>query len=257
MIEHLVTKIINKKNIRSLQSNICNEVKRAMQIQQHFPNDIILPSNYGKAMPERVMELLFVNMSYSPNIQVLDVGHANAMKCHLNILQSLPKPKYITGIDIAKPAYNVHRYYERSIIGSITNTDFSENSFDLIWCISALEHFGMDNSAYTNDFSIQKGMDIFAAEEMLRIVKTGGGVLITVPYGKYENHTSHINYDKHNWQRVLEAVRPKANIREWYFKHTYGQGWIDVNSEELQFTSYYEQANLGAGGLAVVYITKK
>jgi len=44
---------------------------------------------------------------------------------------------------------------------------------------------------------------------MLRLLKKSGTLLITVPYGKYEEHGWLRNYDKHRWQELLGAARPR------------------------------------------------
>jgi SAM-dependent methyltransferase len=242
-----------------LQKNIFKEFRRATsQDCSNFPADISLPSDYGKAMPERVVEILFAKLSYRIGSNVLDVAHANAMDCHLKMLKILPQPNNITGIDIAKPYYDWSLYYKESVKDDITNTSFEDEVFDLIWCISSMEHFGMDNSSYTKDYkNVNSNMDKIAMEEMLRLLKKGGSLLVTVPYGKYEDHGWLRNYDEETWQEVLNTARKKAKVQEWYFKHTFHKGWFFVKSEELKYTGYYDQANFGTGGLAVAYITKK
>ena len=144
----------------------------------------------------------------------------------------------------------------KSILGDITNISLPDNSFDLIWCISTFEHFRMDNSGYTDNFSKNNGMDIQAIKEMVRLLAIGGSVLITVPYGKWEDHGWFRNYDKEHLQSLLNVIRQKTTIREWYFKHTFGSGWSMVKPDELRYVGYYDQNNSGSGGLAAIYITK-
>ena len=240
-----------------LQHDISREVKRGAALcQTDFPTNLILPEKYGKGLPERVVELLLVQLLYQPKCQILDVGHANAMQCHLELIKALPARKNITGIDIAQPAFDASKYYKDSICGDITNTNLEDNRFWRIWCISALEHFGMDNSAYTNEFSIDDSFPARALREMLRIMRSGGQILITVPFGKYENHGWLINYDNEHWQNLLNIARHNCTIYEFYFKHTFGDGWIAAPAKELRYVGYYDQANKGAGALAAVIIVK-
>ena len=126
---------------------IDREIRRARSIpQQNFPASINLPRHYGKGMTERVVEILIARLTCQPGKRILDVGHANAMNAHLRMLKSLPGPLDITGIDIVPANDTVRSIYTHTVIGNIMKTDFHKESFDLIWCISALEHFGMDNS---------------------------------------------------------------------------------------------------------------
>jgi len=260
MAKSLLKKIINTiERVRKgdIQDNIYKEFERAFRIEQaYFPDKIILPIKCGKALPERVIELLFARLSYRPGSRVLDVAHANSMACHLKMLESLPGPRHLTGIDIAEPVYDTSPLYEKSLIGDVTETSFPENSFDLIWCISALEHFGMDNSGYTDNFSIDNNVDVIALKEMLRILTIGGNLLITVPFGKFENHGWFKNYSSVQWQNLLGSARDVATIKEDYFKHTEKNGWSVVHADQLESVGYFDQKNSGAAGLAAAFITK-
>ncbi len=100
-------------------------------------------------------------------------------------------------------------------------------------------------------------MDLLAVREMLRILVPGGRLLISVPYGRFEDLGTQKNYDKEHWQSLLTLGKTTAEVREWYFRHTFGQGWHEVPSEELRYVGYYDQANAGAGGLAVTMMTKR
>ena len=233
------------------------EVKRAMSTPQlQFPSSVTLPKAYGVHMSERVVEILLARLTYKPGKRILDVGHANAINAHLRMLDSLTKPLDITGIDITPAADAVLSHYTHSVVGNIMKSDFPADTFDLIWCISALEHFGMDNSVYTDQFVLDTEMDIKALGEMVRILRPGGTVYVSVPFGKLEDHQWHRNYGKERWQKLLDVARPSARIDELYFKYSDGAGWSTVNAEELAHVGYFDQKNRGASGLAVALIHK-
>jgi SAM-dependent methyltransferase len=240
-----------------MQQRIAEEFDRARALEQpEFPACLQLPPLYAKGLPERAVELLIAWHSYRPGLRVLDVGHAYAMLCHLHMIRALPQPRRLTGVDIANPQYDSRPYYQASLIGDITRSTIPGESFDLIWCISALEHFGMDNSLYTSQFDQTSGQDARALGEMVRILAPGGTLVVTVPYGRYEDHRTMKNYDAQRWQALLETVRSKARVREMYFRHTFGAGWAQAESPELRYVGYYDQANAGAGAIAIAYITK-
>jgi SAM-dependent methyltransferase len=260
-----IVKLIINKLIKSLkgqqeadlQELIFWELEKAiLNGGSKFYDKIILPKNYGKGLPERVVEIYLARLAYKPGDKVLDVAHANAMICHRKMIASLPEPRIITGIDIALPSYETKLLYENSYIGDITKTTFADNSYDLIWCISALEHFGMDNSGYTENFNREGDADMLAVKEMLRILKIGGNLLITVPYGKFEDHGWFKNYDEAHWRTLINLPTGKAVVKELYFGHTYGDGWSAVAPGELTNVGYFNQANSGSGALAATYITK-
>jgi len=241
----------------SLQRKIYRAYRRGAAASRNRPVDYPrLPRRFGRHLPERVVELLLARLSYAPGNRVLDVGHANIMQCHRRLLLSLPGPRHLTGIDIADPGYDTRPLYERSIKADITNTGLPEGSFDLIWCISTLEHVGMDNSGYTATFATGTHMAAQALREMVRLAAPGGHVLITVPYGKFEDHGWLMNIDRERWQALLAVVRPYAAVHESYFSHSPKTGWSRAEPDALGTVGYYDQQNAGAAAIAVAYMTK-
>ena len=236
---------------------IDREIRRANStLQAQFPRSVSLPKNYGKQMSERVVEILIARLTCQPGKRILDIGHSNSTNAHLRMLKSLPGPIDITGIDIVPANNTVRSIYAHTVVGSIMKTDFHEGAFDLIWCISALEHFGMDNSIYTDEFTLDKEMDMKALEEMMRILQIGGTIYISVPFGKFEDHGWHRNYDKTRWEKLLAVVRSVAHIDELFFKYSDERGWGVASSDELSNTGYLDHQNSGASGLAVALIHK-
>lgn len=244
----------SKKN---LQEKIFKEFSAAFYLNHRFPDIINLPRPYGRGLPERVVEILFAKLSYREGAKVLDVGHANSMNAHLKMIQTLPRTRRIIGIDVAKPTFDYRFFYQESIQGDVSTPPFSEFSFNLIWCISTLEHLGMDNSAYIPDSKREKDLDIKVIETLFHLLTEEGELLISVPFGRYENLGTQKNYDYEHWRRLLQTISNDSMIREWFFRHTFKDGWAEVAYEELKYVGYYDQANAGAGGLAVALISKK
>lgn len=251
------TRILQPDSKVTLQRRIAAEFDRALLLPQpDFPSRLRLPPDYGKGLPERAVELLVARLSYRSGLSVLDVGHAYATRAHLHMLRSLPEPRCLTGIDIAAPSYDTKPYYQRSISADVTASGLPDDTFDLIWCISSLEHFGMDNSAYTEQFERTQEHDARAMREMVRMLVPGGTLVVTVPYGRYEDLGTQRNYDAERWQALLSTIRPKTRVAEMYFRHTYGSGWGQADPQELRYVGYYDQANAGAGAIAVAHISK-
>ena len=251
-----VASLVRRKLGRDLQREIAMECQRAFRNGRHdFPARVDLPSPYGRHLPERVVELLLARLLYKPGMKVLDVGHANSMQCHKTMLKSLPAPRDLTGIDIAKPEYDTSEYYSRSVRASIDATPFGDGEFDLIWCISSLEHIGMDNSHYVQ--GAREATPETALSEMVRLLRPGGSLLITVPYGRYEDHGWFRNFDEEHLQRLLDPVRPRMMIHELYYEYTPASGWRAAGVDRLRTVGYRDQDNAGAAGLAAILITNR
>ncbi len=236
---------------------IDREIRRALPLSRRgFPESVTLPAPYGKGMTERVVEILIARLTHAPGKRILDVGHANAMEAHLRMVRSLPRPLDITGIDITPAGDAVRSLYTCSVVQDVTKTDFPDGAFDLIWCISAIEHFGMDNSLYTSRYALDGEMDMRAIKEMMRILRVGGTLYISVPFGRYEDHGWLRNYDMERWQKLLALARPHARVDEFYFQYSDREGWRLADPGDLSEVGYHDHKNLGASGLAVVLLRK-
>ena len=240
---------------RDLQQRITREYRRALRHGGHdFPRRVSLPAPCGRGLPERVVELLAARLSYRPGLRVLDVGHAYIMECHRDLLRELPAPRDLTGIDIAEPIFDAGALYTASVKGSVTDMEFPDASFDLVWCISALEHFGMDNSGYTGEFVVDERMADRALREMMRVLRPGGSLLLTLPFGRYENHGWFRNFDAAHLAALLAPVRAGATVHELYFRHTRRDGWSVADPAALREVGYGDERNAGAAACVVATI---
>ncbi len=255
LLERLAS-FVRRKLGRDLQNEIVLECRRAFREGWRDVSVCAdLPAPYGRHLPERVVELLLARLMYQPGMRVLDVGHANGMECHRAMLSSLPWPRDLTGIDIAEPAYDTSTYYTSSIRASIDATPFADGAFDLIWCISSLEHVGMDNSAYVEGRAARRATPEAALSEMVRVLRPGGSLLITVPYGRFEDHGWFLNFDESRLQSLLDTVRPRIEVTELYYEHTAASGWSAADKRELRSVGYGDQDNAGAAALAALLLT--
>jgi SAM-dependent methyltransferase len=241
-----------------LQAKIYREARRSFPLQQPgFPRVVNLPPSFGSGLPERVVELLLVRLTYAPGRSVLDVGHSNIMECHQRLLLSLPEPRRLTGLDIAEPVYDTTRFYERSVAGDITTPPFPPGTFDTIWCISTLEHVGMDNSGYTQNYRLDDGADRRAVLALVGLLAPGGTLLITVPFGCAEHHGWFRNYDRERWDAVTAGLENRGETVKLFFRHDGARGWIATDPAALSATGYFSQSNAGAAGLAALLFVNR
>ena len=91
-----------------------------------------------------------------------------------------------------------------------------------------------------------------AVSEMLRITRPGGTLIVTVPYGRFEDHGWFVNYDAANIERLFRNVRRRD---EEYFRFT-PTGWLQCRAEEVAEIGYGEGGAPAAAGLACFEIEK-
>lgn len=87
----------------------------------------------------------------------------------------------VSGIDIRDGWGYTHPNF-RFIRGDIRDNTFKDNEFDMVSCISAIEHMG--TTSYYGDTLIEQNADYHVLSEIKRILKPDGILLITVPYRK-------------------------------------------------------------------------
>jgi SAM-dependent methyltransferase len=160
-------------------------------------------------------------------------------------------------VDIADPIFDPARYYTASHRASVTDLPFADATFDLVWCISALEHFGMDNSGYTREFTVDERMAARAMDEMLRVLRPGSALLLTLPYGRYENHGWFRNFDAAHLEALIAPVRDRAADQPLYFRHARPGGWAAADPAALSEVAYGQEHNAGAAGCVIVTLTRR
>lgn len=108
--------------------------------------------------------------------------------------------------------------------GDIRSLPFLDNFFDCITSLSTLEHVGMDNSIYTPDGRYQE-KEVFDFEkaviELKRVLKPGGRIFITVPFGQYQNFGRFQQFDSKLIKRIIEVFNPQKQSLIFY---KYSQG---------------------------------
>src|SRR5205085_247297 len=77
-----------------------------------------------------------------------------------------------------------------AVQADLRRAPFREGAFDVVLCISTLEHVGRDNRRYGLGAAevVPRTAMLQAARELGRLVAPGGYLLLTVPFGKAADH---------------------------------------------------------------------
>jgi ubiquinone/menaquinone biosynthesis C-methylase UbiE len=149
-------------------------------------------------------------------------------------------------------------FWQRGIsylYGDLRNTPLRDNYYDTIVCASVLEHIGFDNSAYTADARYRESNPdeyLKVVKELRRVLKPGGHLLLTVPFGKYERQSWYQQFDRDLLSCAIDAFGPVSAVHEDYFLNT-TLGWLRSTAEECRDAEYGD-ANRGAGAVACVQL---
>lgn len=196
-----------------------------------------LPQGYGVGLDERCIEWPWAMAHLGDATRILDAGSALN---HPHIL-SLPIWRG-RKLDIFTLAPETACEWQRGIsylYGDLRQLPYRSEEFDCVISISTLEHVGMDNSA----FSGQEKHKEHATEDILlvlaewrRILKPGGCLLLTVPYGRYEDHGIFQQFDAHLLDRCARHFAP-AKRKDIFFLYS-EKGWQAVEQTDCTQAVY-------------------
>lgn len=171
---------------------------------------------------ERVIEYSWVykNIADLENGRVLDVGAKEGLPITDMLLEN-DNIVYAFDINASGSIRRGNLIIER---GDIRSTSYEENYFDAVIAVSTLEHIGVAGR-YGISGEDELG-DFKAMREIFRILKPGGKVLVTVPYGIGKSLPLNRLY---NAERINGIFNNFKIIKSTYFrfKQTYKM-WFEV-----------------------------
>lgn len=199
-----------------------------------------LPEDYGTRLDERVVEYPWVLSHIDTRSDcLLDAGST----LNYPYLLDLPvlNSKQIVIMTLA-PEHTEKRENVSYIYGDLRDIVVREHYFDWIVCISTLEHVGMDNTKlYTRDFHYKENTLTDYQKVLLefkRILRPGGHLLITVPFGKAQNLGWLQQFDMAGINNITSTFGKKP-IALSFFQHKLS-GWVLSDSNSCGECEYFD-----------------
>ncbi|MGH3131656.1 MAG: class I SAM-dependent methyltransferase [Gaiellaceae bacterium] len=178
------------------------------------------------ACDERVIEIPWTLSRYRGEPRVLDLGYAHAEPAYLAALTAAV-PDEVTGVDLVEadvPGI-------RPVVADLRSLPFDEESFDVAFCISTLEHVGYDNTRYgVKGGRVEGGMEA-ALAELLRVLGDSGRLLLTVPCGPEQDFGWYVRLPAERWRRLFEGCG-FAIIEDEVYGRT-DEGWQTMREAEV------------------------
>lgn len=114
--------------------------------------------------------------------------------------------------------------------------------FDTIACISTLEHVGFDNTLYTHDVAHrERRPETFASamRELRRVLKPGGTLLLSVPFGAHQQFQTFQQFDRALLCRAIDAFGPARDVATTFYRYS-SAGWNLASAEACADCRYAE-----------------
>lgn len=208
-----------------------------------FEASASLPQGFGRRIDERVVEYPWVVARLGAiSGRLLDAGAALNHRFLLrhSSLATRSIVMYTLGPSRYEPVFvrpNVSYIY-----GDLRETILRDEIFDVVVCVSTIEHIGMDNTQfYTGDtrFREQRGHDYLAVvRELRRVLRPGGTLLLTVPYGRPQQLGWLQQFTVTMLDEVVEAFGGTEQERSFYRYDP--RGWQRSSAEACADCEYYD-----------------
>jgi SAM-dependent methyltransferase len=193
---------------------------------------------------ERAIEIPWTLSRYAGEQRVLDIGTANAEPAYVEGLRELYAPELVT-LDLAEPA---------DVVADVRALPFEDGRFDVVFCVSTLEHVGLDNSAYGIDATRDENGQEAALRELYRVLARDGRLLVTVPTGERDDQGWQLQRAPREWISAFEQSGFLVFEDELYVHAA--NGWRTATLAEAE-TARYGEPGPGAGAVLLAELRPK
>jgi SAM-dependent methyltransferase len=153
-----------------------------------FRSGARLPAGYGAGLDERVVEYPWL-LAHHRGGPSLDAGSTLNHDYVLDRVLPALAPLHVTTLRPEASAF--HERGVSYVYADLRDLPLRDRRFATVICASTLEHVGMDNTRYGGAAARADDPDAEvwrAVSELVRVAAPGGAILVTVPYGRSEDH---------------------------------------------------------------------
>lgn len=216
---------------RQARRRFIRETLDNMELLEAFRRNSELPEQFGVGFDERCVEYPWLLSRLQPIPErLLDAGSALNHAFILSLSLFSDKKLYILTLAPEKNCF--WRKGISYIYDDLRDIPIRNDYFDTITCLSTLEHVGLNNALFIHsELHTEYRQDdlLLAISEMRRVLKRGGELFITLPYGKYCNFGTFQQFDAGLVQQTIDVFEP-GRVEQTYFRYT-ADGWNLSNAQ--------------------------
>ncbi len=200
-----------------------------------------LPSGHGFRLDERIVEYpwLLSRLPAGKGI-LLDAGSTLNYDFILSHKKISTKTLFISTL-----APEINCFWRKGVsyvYEDLRKMCYRDDYFDWVASLSTVEHIGLDNTMlYTRDSSRKENDPdtyLLAIKEFYRILKPGGVLFISLPFGRKKNYGWLQVFDGGMIDILIKEFSP-ASIIENHFKYG-ADGWYASSREKSQNETYFD-----------------
>ncbi len=211
-------------------------------LTRRFADGGSLPPGFGVGLDERCVEYPWVMARLAGRRgRLLDAGSALN---HAFLLDRIDLARWQMQIVTLAPEGSC--FWQRGVgylYEDLRDLPLRDAAFDAVVCVSTLEHVGFDNRLFTGrpptpDDS-EQGDHRRAMAELSRVLRPGGMLLLSIPYGRPSTFAGFRQYDRQRLDDALAAFGAARHCERVLYRYTV-QGWQVATAEECADCEYVE-----------------
>jgi len=232
------------------QQRFIGRVLADPELLGRFARGDALPLGYGIGLDERCVEYPWLIAQLDPRPgTLLDAGST----LNRELILDLPVLRAQV-LHILTLAPEDACFWQRGIsylYHDLRSLPIRDGFYDTIACLSTLEHIGCDNSGYTGDSADSEDRRddyLIALRELARVLKPGGTLFITVPFGAYRHLRVQQQLDGPMLARMRGALSGAGELLETFYRYS-SHGWVASREADCADAEYVEwSADIWASG---------
>ncbi len=204
-------------------------------------DELVGNNKFGYHLDERVVEIpWFISRLPSGKMKLLDAGSALN---HISILRYSKVLEKKVVISTLAPEENA--FYQMGIsyiYEDLRDTMLNNETFDVVACISTIEHVGLDNTfIYTDDLTKKENTlnsYLYVIDTLRNLLKPGGKLFLTFPFGKYKNHGWFQVFNSENIDSIIHRFNPSKYFESIFLYEN--DRWNISNRNKSSNADYYD-----------------